>query len=249
MAVKTPAARLASRTVAGAQDGPDVRERFNAELELVDVLARQIGRTLGRGFELDDLLAYGREGLLDAARRFEPSRGVPFRAYATIRVRGAIIDGVRQMARLPRRIWERLSALQAANEFSAGALEDALGPPPPGARPADAERALDDHLAGMATAMAMGMLVPRGHGEDGGVIGVDGDDPESVVARAELLELATRGIDELPQEEAELLRRHYLGGEQLLDVAQELGLSKSWASRIHTRALGRLTKRLRPAVR
>ena len=52
-------------------------------------------------------------------------------------------------------------------------------------------------------------------------------------------------ISGLPKEEAELVRRHYLEGERFDRVAQELGLSKSWASRLHTRAMGRLSKRLR----
>jgi len=52
-------------------------------------------------------------------------------------------------------------------------------------------------------------------------------------------------ITELPREEAELVRRHYLEGARFDHVAEELGLSKSWASRLHTRALTRLSKRLR----
>lgn len=220
-------------------------ERFNAELELVDILARQIGRTLGRGVDLDDLLGYGREGLLDAARRFDESRGVPFRAYANYRVRGAIIDGVRAMSRLPRRTYERLNALAAANQYADGAVEDALAPPPPGAQPADAERALDEHLAGMATAMALGLIHPTARGEEGEHVGVGGMDPEQVVAEAELLGAVRDAIGDLPKEEAELVRRHYLEGERFDHVAAELGLSKSWASRLHTRAIARLSKRLR----
>jgi len=220
-------------------------ERFNAELELVEIVARQVGRSIGRGIELDDLLGYGREGLLDAARRFDPSRGVPFRAYANYRVRGAIIDGVRAMSRLPRRAHERLNALAAANQYGEGAVEDAQAPAPPGQRPADAERGLEDHLAGMATAMAMGLLTPTGRGEDGEHIGLADADPEQAVAEAELLAAVRDAIADLPPEEAELVRRHYLQGERFDHVAAELGLSKSWASRLHTRAIGRLSKRLR----
>lgn len=232
--------------VAGAQDPPEVLERFNTSLDLVDIIARQVGRTLGRGVEIDDLLAYGREGLLDAARRFDESRGVPFRAYANYRVRGAVIDGVRAMARLPRRTYERLRALSAANHYGQGAVEDALAPPAPGARPATAERGLEEHLAGMATAIAMGLVAPSGRGEEGEHIGVAaGADPEEAVGEAELLHVVRAAIEELPREEAELVRRHYLEGERFDHVAADLGLSKSWASRLHTRAIGRLSKRLR----
>lgn len=227
-----------------------MRERFEANLDLVDILARQVGRRFGEFIELDDLLAYGREGLLDAARRFDPARGVPFRAYANFRVRGAIIDGVRTMARLPRRVHERLGALAALARVSEGAIEDLQVAPPPGAQPVDAERALTDHLRSMATAMAMGLLAPTARDDDGEPIPIvdAATTPEEATGRAELMRLVTDAIEDLPAQEAELLKRHYLQGDRFDLVAQELGLSKSWASRLHTRALGRLSKRLRGSI-
>ncbi len=224
-------------------------ERFNATLDLVDIVARQVGRAIGQNLELEELLSYGREGLLDAARRYDAARGVPFRAYANYRVRGAIIDGVRSQARLPRRTYERLTALAAGDRFSEGAAEDAHSPPPPGHSPVEAERALAEHLAGMATAMAVGLVTGAARGEDGELTTlVTSDDPESATARAELLALVRAAIDELAPQEAELVRRHYLDGERFDAVAQDLGLSKSWASRLHTRAIKRLSKRLRGAA-
>src|SRR5690606_27303369 len=192
-------------------------------------------------------LSYGREGLLDAARRFDPTRGVPFRAYANFRVKGAIIDGVRAMSRVPRRVHERLGALAAASRVSEGALEDLQVSPPPGATRADAEESLVEHLRNMATAMAVGLLAPTARDEEGRPTLLESAEssPEAMLGRAELLEQVSQAIDQLPEAEAELVRRHYLKGERFDIVAKELGLSKSWASRLHTRALGRLTKRLR----
>lgn len=227
-------------------DEPEVLERFNQNLELVEILARQIGRTLGPAADLDDLLSFGREGLLDAARRFDGARGVPFRGYANFRVRGAIIDGVRASARLSRRTHERLNGLQAAAQVSEGAIEDLSAPIPPVAAAAAAEQALGDHLAAMATAMAVGFLAPTAHGDDGERTPVaTSDDPEVAFGRAELLHVVRQALAELPSEEAELVRRHYIEGDRFDRVAEELGLSKSWASRLHTRALGRLAKKLR----
>jgi RNA polymerase sigma factor for flagellar operon FliA len=231
-------------------ESPEVVARVEAALSLVDSLARQVARAVGAYAELDDLISYGREGLLDAARRFDPERGVPFRAYASYRVRGAIIDGMRASGGLPRRAFERLVAMRAADRVSAGAAEDTLAAPPPaGSGPAEAERALCEHLAAMATALAVGLLTAGAYGDAGELVAVSGDqDPESAVAEAELLAVVRRAIAELPHEEQELVRRHYLEGERFDLVAQDLGLSKSWASRLHTRAIGRLTKRLRRAA-
>jgi RNA polymerase sigma factor for flagellar operon FliA len=232
--------------VGEGKESPEVLERFSSALGLVDIIARQILRTLAGAIELEELLSFGREGLWDAARRFDESRGVPFRGYANFRVRGAIIDGVRSSARLSRRTHERLNGLQAAARTSEGAFEDVSVPRPPGSGPAEAEQALVDHLAAMATAMAAGLIAPTAHGESGERTLVDlGDNPEQAYGQAQLLALIRTAIGDLPHEEAELVRRHYLEGARFDHVANELGLSKSWASRLHTRALTRLSKRLR----
>jgi RNA polymerase sigma factor for flagellar operon FliA len=235
--------------VSGKHDAPEVLERFEKNLDLVDILARQVGRAAGRSTELDDLLSYGREGLLDAARRFDPERGVPFRGYASFRIRGAIIDGVRSLSRLPRRAHERLRGLEAATRVSEGALEDISAAPAPGTTRALAEQALNNHLAAMATAAALGLVATTARGDDGELLNVaPDDDPEEATAKAELIALVRAEIDALPADEATLVRRHYLQGDRFDHVAEELGLSKSWASRLHTRAIGRLSKRLRTSA-
>jgi RNA polymerase sigma factor for flagellar operon FliA len=230
-------------------DPPEVLQRFESALELAETLARQIRRATGHRTALEELVSYGQEGLLEAARRYDPTRGVPFRAYANYRVRGAILDGIRTAARLPRRVHERLRGLEAQALYSEGAVEDVHAPVARGAGPADAERALADHLGAMATAMAMGLVAPAAHGEPGAPTTVSqADSPEETVAQAELLALVREHIGALPTEEAELVRRHYLEGERFDVVARDLGLSKSWASRLHTRAIGRLSKRMRGAA-
>ena len=230
-------------------DTPEALERFHGALDLVTILARQVRRSLGPTIELGELESFGREGLLDAARRYDPARGVPFRAYARYRVRGAITDGVRSLARLPRRLHARLAALDAGARVSEGAAEDVLGGPPPPGSPADAELALGAHLAAMVTAMTVGLVCEPGIGEEGEAVPVDRHGtPEERVADAELLALVRDAIRGLPFEEGELVRRHYLEGERFDLVAAELGLSKSWASRLHTRAMGRLAEGLRGAA-
>jgi len=223
--------------------------RFEESLGLVDTIARQVGRAVGSSVELEELRSFGREGLLDAARRYDASRGVPFRAYANYRVRGAIFDGLRKLSRLPRRTHERLNGLAAAAAVSEGALEDVATTSSPAAGAAHADAALADHLAALATAMAVGLVAPTGHTDEGERTPIEqAEDPEAAFAHAELLALVSTAIADLPHEEAELVRRHYLEGERFDVVATDLGLSKSWASRLHTRAMGRLAKRLKNAT-
>jgi RNA polymerase sigma factor for flagellar operon FliA len=90
---------------------PDTRardERIKAHLKLVQAIASDIrARPLGRGMELDDLVAYGAIGLVEAATRFE-DRGVPFSAFARRRIYGAIVDGIRTQHWFGRRADRRL---------------------------------------------------------------------------------------------------------------------------------------------
>jgi RNA polymerase sigma factor for flagellar operon FliA len=242
----TPPGRTA-KVAASGPDTPEVLERFHAELDLVDIVAKQVARGMGTAVDLDELRSFGREGLLDAARRFDRERGVPFRAYANFRVRGAIIDGVRSFAQLPRRAHERLNGMSAALRVSEGEADDAFTAPGAMSR-AQADQALGDHLAAMAAAISVGLIAPSAIGEDGEQVQVSvTDNPEDAVSRAQLLAAVQTAITELPAEEATLVRRHYLEGERFDHVAKTLGLSKSWASRLHTRAMQRLAKRFREA--
>jgi RNA polymerase sigma factor for flagellar operon FliA len=222
-----------------AKDSPEVLERFHAELPLVEIIAAQISRSVGSSIEYDDLVGAGREGLLDAARRFEPARGVPFRAYANIRVRGTMLDGVRHLSLLPRRAYERISALKAAASVSEGEAEGTFGVAP-AATPSAADEALAEHLSAIALAAAVGIAA-----ETEGEASDSEHSPEEALGRAELIHAVRSAIAELSSDEGEIVRRHYLEGERLEGIGSDLGMSRSWASRLHTRAVARLAKRLR----
>jgi RNA polymerase sigma factor for flagellar operon FliA len=220
---------------------PEVLARFHAELDLVDLLARQLGRKVAKSVTLDDLRSFGREGLLQAARTFDASRGVPFRRWANVRVRGAMIDGLRQWGNLPRRLYRELRGIEAGDRMlSAYDEEDAAGAP---ATPEAADARLTSYLAGIATAIAVGTMVaaPRQN------VDPDGRDvtPEDLLGEAELLARVKQIVATLPLQERTLVERHYFGGETLDEAAASLGLSKSWGSRLHARAIEAIARVLR----
>jgi RNA polymerase sigma factor for flagellar operon FliA len=224
------------RTTAG--DSPEVLARFQRELDLVDVNARQVGRRLSASsVTLDDLRSFGQEGLLQASRSFDAARGVPFRRWANLRIRGAIIDGVRQWGHLPRRVYTELRAMAAADHVEAAYDEEQAATPATTPEVADAR--LTSYLAAMATAMAMGSLT----GDD------DGDGPaptpEDLVAKSQLVARVKAIVQRLPEAERTLIERHYFGDETLDQAAASLGLSKSWGSRLHARAIERIAKEMR----
>lgn len=106
---------------AGTRPAPTSRverdERIKAHLYLVDAIARAARlSSLGRGVEFEDLVAYGAIGLVEAATRFDSSKGVPFVAFARHRISGAIVDGIRTQHWLGRRAYERLQADPTASD-------------------------------------------------------------------------------------------------------------------------------------
>ena len=218
---------------------------INAHLALVEAVARQVAREVGMSSSaLADLVSAGREGLVGAASRFDAARGVPFRHFASHRIRGAMFDALRREASLPRRAYERLRALSGALELNENAAEDLAAPSPPGTTPASLDARLAEHLANLATAIATG-FVAESTRDEGEPVALDPALPaDEQLARSELSRKVRAAVEELPEQERVLVRRHYFGGERFDLVAAELGLSKSWASRLHTRAIGRLTAQL-----
>jgi RNA polymerase sigma factor for flagellar operon FliA len=224
-----------------ANDSPEVLARFHAEMDLVDIAARQLVRRVSRTVTLEDLKSFGHEGLLQAARTFDSSRGVPFRRWANVRVKGAMIDGVRRWGNLPRRVYRELQGVEAGDRLlEAYDEEDSASP---AATPEAADDRLTSYLAGIATAIAVGtmMAAPREN------VDADGRDvtPEDLLGEAELTARVKTIVSRLPDQERTLVERHYFAGQTLDEAAASLGLSKSWGSRLHARAIESIGKELR----
>jgi RNA polymerase sigma factor for flagellar operon FliA len=217
------------------RDSPEALSRFNAELDLVDIIARQMARRMNPAVAtIDDLRSFGREGLLHAARSYDASRGVPFRRWANVRVRGAMIDGVRQFGTLPRQTYRELKAFEAGDALLEQYDEDDATRPAESAE--DADSRLSSFLAGMATAIAVGTMGSA-----------DADDvatPEELLRSAQMLERVRAAVARLPAQERHMVERHYFEGERLDQAAAALGLSKSWGSRLHARAIELITQSL-----
>jgi RNA polymerase sigma factor for flagellar operon FliA len=225
-------------------DPPEVLARIEEGLELVRILARSMRRQLGPDVTVEDLSSSGHEALLAAARTYDPDRGVPFRKWAALRIRGAMIDTARQNGSLPKRVYRRLRAIQAADLVHDAANEEQAAAPPRSAEDADAK--LGDQLASAAMAAAIGLLAMRNtealeRARD------PNPSPESDVGHAELLERIKRAIAERPDQERRLIERHYFEDVSFEDAAKELGLSKSWASRLHARAIEGIARSLKRA--
>ncbi len=174
-----------------------------------EAFVRGIVRSVASQFSInpgheDDLRACGMLGVAEALARFNPARGIPFTAFAYHRVRGAILDGVRSMGRLPRRAYEKLKSAEAEGN-SAG------------------------ETPGLWAATA---CAPAEDDEDAG--------PLADALAAENRRRVLAAINALPERERFLVRGFHLDGRRLDELANEIGLSKSRASRICSDALKRI---------
>ena len=216
---------------------PGDDDRFIAEYRpLVERIARRVRAELDLNCDLEDLVAFGYRGLVEARGRFDPSRGAQFKTFAFYRIRGAVLDGVREMAYMPRRAYARLRAAEAADlvlehrgeaQQAAGAAATASSP---GSRAAAA--AIDETLAQLTAGF---VLAAVGQGEDDG----PADPEERLMGSAEAARVRA-ALAVLPERERRLVDGFYFEGKRFDAVAAELGISKSWASRLHSKALALL---------
>jgi RNA polymerase sigma factor FliA len=225
-------------------DSPEVLARIDSGLDLVEMLARSLRKQMGDYAVVEELASHGREALLIAARTYELERGASFRTWARFKIRGAMIDAMRSKGPLPKRVYRKLRAIEAAERIYEVAAEEDAAAPAMSAEEAD-ER-LGQTLTSAAQAMAIGFLYMRST-EDmlRPVEDREADSPEDLTAQVEMCRIFREAIEERPENERTLLQRHYFDEITIEEAGQELGLSKSWASRLHARAIEGLARSLK----
>jgi len=214
-------------------------------LPLVRQVARRLlGRVLASA-DLEDLVSWGTLGLLDALARYEPAREALFSTYARIRIRGAILDHLRDIDWVPRSVREKAAAV----ERMARTLECTLCRP-----------AREDELAhglGLSLAAYRGLLVQIAPVslislEDVGFASGEPElplehahaDPLQGLLHRERLSVVTHAVSQLPEREQLLLAFYYRDELTMREAGALLGLTESRVSQIHTQALRRLRLQL-----
>lgn len=201
---------------------------------LIHAIARRVRSEVGTQVAVEDLEAFGIQGLLEAHSRFDASRGARFGTFAYYRIRGAMLDGVRKMVDAPPKGMLRAKRQQAADDIAENAgLERAADPT--GRSPERAAEAMQRTLARLTTSFVASC--------------VDADPdaaptPDGPLLRRERQSEVRRALEHLPDRERTILVAFYFDERSLEDVARELGLSISWASRLHHKGLDRLRELL-----
>jgi RNA polymerase sigma factor for flagellar operon FliA len=203
---------------------------------MVYSLASQIYRNIPIRVDFEDLVAYGEVGLSQAARDFNPETGTQFSTFAWFRIRGAIYDGISKMSWTSRARLRRARFRQMANEVLA---DDARTECSFSSVEEGAEWFRD--VTGKLTVVYLATQTDSGGKE----IEDDAETASTVVARQEMFDQLHGLIEALPEQAKRLIQLIYYDGATLQQAAGRLGISKSWASRIHAKILEQLARSLR----
>lgn len=210
---------------------------------IVYFLAKKVSSSLPFPTEMEDLVAYGQLGLIEAGERFDPSRGNSFSTFAHYRVKGAIYDGLREMGIITRSRAAHFAA--NANDVLTTEVEDGAS----GAASSSASSSVDDEIKSIENLIDALLPVYFLSLDDADVGAGELEDEKAFKSadfeKRDLLERIRRILDEIDPEEALLLEKLYFKNTLMKDVAAEMGVTKSWVSRLHARAIRHLQTALR----
>jgi len=232
---------------------PAERERLLTEnLPEVRYIARRIHDRLPSHVQFDDLVHAGILGLIDAVDKFDPTKNVQLKSYARFRIRGAILDSLRQLDWSPRNLRRQARRIEEAHRELAALLGHAPSEPEIAAH---LGLELDEfqRLLGDLRGLDLGSLhiqSEEGFGEDqaSGVAVRPEEDPFGVTLRSEMRALLSQAIDELEQKERQVLALYYLEELTMKEVGMIMNIGESRVSQIHTAALIGLRARLKQKV-
>jgi RNA polymerase sigma factor for flagellar operon FliA len=230
---------------------PGLRDRLILHYApLVKYVAGRVGSGLPAHVEQADLVSYGTFGLIDAITRFEPSREIKFESYAMARIRGAIIDELRNTDWIPRSV--RMKARQF--ERTVATLEAALQRSPTEEEIA-AEMDMDVEdvrkflgQLSLVNVVALDELLVDDDGSAPRLVDTLQDssalDPQAMAEHGEARQLLARAVEQLPDREKVVVSLYYFEGLTLSEIGRVLGVTESRICQLHTKAVLQLRTKL-----
>ena len=231
---------------ANATAGPS-NPRVEAGIPFVEALARRMAATMPHSIDLSDLVQDGVIGLIDAAHRFDDSRGIKFETFAERRIRGAMIDALRKDA-WPRGVRRVRRELEAAREK----LRKTLGHEPSLADLANEigsdEKRLGKTIVRINTIESTSPFSSAENVDESQLPAVmlpaEPERPDQQYERDEVKGRVRNAIATLPVREQRVIALYYYNEVTMKDIGTELGVNESRVSQLHARAIKRLREAL-----
>jgi RNA polymerase sigma factor for flagellar operon FliA len=196
--------------------------------------------------EVDDLVTIGTLGLIDAVDRFEENRSISFRAYARIRVQGAILDELRKEDWVPRSVRDRHHRLLKSRD----SLREKLGRDPSHeelAKNMDVSvPRLRELIAESTVRTLVSMEDQTGSSEEtvSSILRFEGEGPVDQAVRGRLAETVRQALQDLPEREQTIVRLYYYEDLTFSEIGRTMGVTESRISQLHSRMKRRLFSRL-----
>lgn len=222
-----------------------LREQLIIEYsQLVMLVAGRLSMYLGHNVEYDDLVSYGIFGLIDAIDKFDLTKNVKFETYASLRIRGAILDQIRKMDWIPRTVRQRQKKMDDAIKQ----IEMRTGKTATDEELAKELGLTEDELGNWQSQLKVTNLVSLNEFEESGTEpAIDHrhahfSQPEDVVAEDELKKTLIESLDLLTEKERKVIELYYYEEMTLKEISKILEVSESRVSQLHTKALVKMRK-------
>ncbi len=226
----------------------DLREKIIIEYaSLVKIVAGRLSMYLGYTVEYDDLIGYGTFGLIDAIDKFDYQKGVKFETYASLRIRGAILDQIRRLDWIPRTLRQKQKKLEQAyhkleceygKNISAEVLAEELN------------ISTSELEVWQNQTMGMNLISLDEYLEQGIEVRMDNkasshyDQPEKVMEKQELKVMLEQALEMLTENERKVIVLYYYEEMTLKEISRILEVSESRVSQLHTKSLQKMKNKL-----
>ena len=227
---------------------PELREQLIIEYSpLVKIVAGRLGMYLGGNLEYEDLASYGIFGLIDAIDKFDMDKEVKFETYASLRIRGSILDQIRKMDWIPRTVRQRQRQIDEAirnveNRNGRSATDEEIAQ----------ELGLnnDEYISWQNQMKVTSLVSLNEFVEQGTEPVMDATSnthflqPDRSYEKEELKEALAKGLEALTEKERQVILFYYYEELTLKEISLILEVSESRVSQLHTKGLTKLQKQM-----
>lgn len=249
-AAKTKKAGKAAKNREARKEEEERNQLLLDQLPQVRYIARRVHDRLPQHVSLDDLIHAGILGLIDALKKYDPSKNVQFKSYAKFRIRGAILDSLRELDWSPRELRKKARRIEEAHrkirlQKSRAATEQEV------ADVLDMKLGELQRLLGELRGLDLSSLQAEGgeFGREDEVVSAEPPEPEldpfALTLQSEMKQLLATAIGDLNEKERQVLALYYFEELTMKEVGAVLGVGESRVSQIHSAALVRVRARMR----